>query len=347
MAITSVGNADGSQITNFGSQGPSGSVLGAIWYNPATGGMEIQGNNGWEPYTQANGAPSPSGGGGGGGYVAPDPFAKWGGRAHYDNLISNNQAQERAILNSANESAANAQSTQNKAITQWLDSYRSGQKAIDNQAINNELAKMNGTASVQGMVSRGLKSAGSLLANRNAGDSSAVQGFGDAYRQLGQRELANVGNQYETKNRDIGLAQEDLVNQANTYKKTYEIDKQTLANQIMQEAGQSLAALDAQIANQDLPGRIAIEQRKNEVKGGALAKLSELDGMLYGGIDSTKPSNFDARRTEATKLQQAGTDLGANAFTFTDQAPIGFQQGQQPAGSSLPLFTLPRGRKVA
>lgn len=342
MAITSVGNSDGSQ-TSAVPQYQEGAVLGAIYLNPNTGQMELQGQGGWEPYTQDNGAPSP---GYGGGYQAPDPYAKWGGAGRYNSLIQNNQNQENAIYGSANEAAQSARIAQEKGITSYLDSYRSGQKAIDTKGANNELARLNGITGVQGMVSRGIRSSGTMLANKNAGDSSAVAGIANAYGGIGQRQLANVGNQYELGNKDIALAQENLAQQGATYKRNYELDKQAVSNDIVREAGQSLSALDAQIVNQDLPGRIAIEQRKQEVKARAIAKLSELDQTLYSGIDNTKATSVEQRRTEAQGLRSAGTDLGTGAFQFTDQAPMTFS-GESPSGGNLPLFTIPRGRRQA
>lgn len=315
-----------------------------------SGGLTIDQGQDAQAVAPLIGDPSPSGGGGGGGstggstYVAPDPYAQWGGEAKYNQLVSGFNNQKSNIFDTAYEAADAGASGLKTSILDFIDMYKSGQSKIDLAGVNNELAKRQGVAGVRGMVGRGIRSGGVVLANKNASDSSAAGAIARAYADIGGREMRGIGNQYETGNREIGLQQQDLEAQGNRFARNYEQEKVDTVNAITTEARNKLAALDAEMLDAELPDRIAINQEKAKIKAEALERLSKYDQLLRDKRSAIKAITPEERARQALEAQNAGRDLGEGAFDFTEQVPAQFQGGG-PFASDLPIFTRPRTRQ--
>lgn len=267
-----------------------------------------------------------------------DPYAKYGGQDKYNSLVDGFNKQKSNIFGTADDAADQGARNLKGSILDFLDMYRSGQSKIDQAGVNNFLAKRQGQASILGMVGRGIRSGGVMLANKNAGDSSAAEALAQAYGDIGGREMRGVGNQFELGQRDIGLQQEDLGRQVDNYTRDYEDEKIGTVNAITAEARNQLAALDADMLNADLPDRIAIEQEKAKVKASALEKLSKYDSYLKTERGKVKAITPEEQARQAAVLQNAGTDLGEGAFNFSTEVPTQFS-GSGPFASQLPIFT--------
>lgn len=276
--------------------------------------------------------------GGGGGGSTPDPYAAWGGQAAYNSLVSGFDTQKQNVFNSAGDAANTAGNKLNLSILDFLDSAKQGQKNVDLKGSQNELAKQQGMAGILGMVGRGIRSGGVMLANKNAGDSSAAGALARAYGQLGRQQAANVGNQYELGNMNVGNLQDQQNVQMQSGVRNLQGSKMDIVNNIVNDARNQFAALDAQIANANLPQRIAIDQEKEKVRQSTLQALQQYDSELNNGVGAIHASSPDERRAQAAQMASAGTDLGKDAFSYTDQAPAEFQNSG-PFASSLPLFS--------
>lgn len=281
-----------------------------------------------------------------GGYVAPpDPYAAWGGRAAYDAKVNNYESQHQGILGSANSQVDIYGNQYQRGILDFVDNQRLAQGAIDTKASRNELAKMQGVQGVLGSVGRGIKSSGVMLANRNAGDSSAAQALANAYGDQGRRQLSGIGNQYEMGNQDIQAAQDAYAIQQASGLRQIQGSKDDFVNKLALDTRNSLADLDARIAGESLPNRIAYEQEKEAVKAQALQKLQAYDAQLQSGVQGIRATDADQRRARAAELMNAGTNLGSDAFNYTTETPTQFQ-GTGPFSSELPLFSLARGKRI-
>ncbi len=284
-----------------------------------------------------------SGGTGGtGGAGAADPYAQFGGQAKYNALVSGFNNQKQGIYNSASGAAGATGDQLGRSILDFLDSQRVGQQGIDNQAAKNELAKIQGTNGVLGMVGRGIKSGGVMLAGKNAGSSSAAQGIANAYGEQGRRQLSSIGNQYELGNQDVQQAQDAFGVQQASGVRAIQGSKNDAINNIVNAAQDKFYALDGQMANASLPDRIAIEQEKQSVRNQVMQQLQGFDSQLQQGVQGIRATSADDRRAKGQQLAQAGTQLGADAFNYTDETPLDLQ-GTGPSASPLPLYTL--GRK--
>jgi hypothetical protein len=286
---------------------------------------------------------SPAGGSSGqqdqGGYGgASDPYAAWGGQAAYDNLTSGFNTQKQNIYGTARESAQGAARGYQGSILDYLDSLRSGQQAIDEHGVQNELARKQGTTSILDMVGRGIRQGGTMLAGKNATDSSAAEGIARAYGDIGRRQLSGVGNQYELANRDLGLEQSSFDTQRAAGARHLDENKVQAVNGIVTDARNRLASLDAAMADANVPTRIQLEQEKEAIKQETLGILSQYDQQLAQGSAGVNPTSTEDRRRTAADLATRGV-AASNPFDFTAQAPAQFQN-TGPFASELPLFSL-------
>lgn len=272
-----------------------------------------------------------------------DPFERYGGKARYDSLTSGFDTQKSNIYGTSREAAENAALGRQGSILDFLQSLRSGQRSIDERGVQNELARKQGTSSVLDMVGRGIRSGGTMLAGRNATDSSAAEGVSRAYGDIGRRELSKVGNQYEVENRNIDLAQQDFETNRQAGMRKFDEGKVQTVNSIVTDARNKLAQLDAAMVEADVPTRVAIEQEKNAIKQEALGILSRYDQQLSEGAAGVQATGIDERRRTAADLANRGV-AAANPFDFTASTPAQFA-GTGPFASELPLF-LRRSRET-
>ena len=286
------------------------------WLNGGDGG-QVQGTQTTEP--------------------APDPYAQWGGQSSYNNLVSGFDTQKQNIYGTSNDAANNAAVSRHSGILDFLDSLRGGQRTVDERGVQNELGKKQGFNSIMDMVGQGIRSGGVMLANKNAGDSSAAEGIARAYGKIGQRELGKVGNQYENENRQIGLAQSDLNQQRSTGLRKFDEGKVQTVNNIVMDARNQLAQLDAAMAQADMPTRIQIEQEKERIRGDVMNILSQYDNELSQGAQGVNPTSVDDRRRTAFGLANAGV-AASNPFDFSTETPSQFQN-TGPFSSELPIFS--------
>lgn len=276
--------------------------------------------------------------------VYVDPYAQWGGRAAYDSMVSGFNAQKDNIYGTARDAVGNAAIGLNSSILDLVQALKSGQRDIDNKAVQTELAKKQGTTGVLGMVGRGIKSGGVMLGNKNAASSSGAEAIARAYGDIGRRELSSVGNQYAQGMDQVQQAQVGLDEQRATGVRKYGENKAMVVNNIVSEARNKLAALDGQIAGASLPNRINIEQEKEAIKAQALQALQQYDQQLSTGVAGVQATTADARRAEGARLANAGT-APANAFDFTSQVPAELQN-TGPFASSLPIFLANRSKRT-
>lgn len=285
-------------------------------------------------------APTPS---------STDPYAQYGGQSRYNSLVSGFNNQKQALFDSSAAAGQQAGRDYNQGILQLVDTLKAGQTNIDRQATQNELSRMQGTRDVNASVGQGIRSGGVMLANRNAGDSSAAGALAAAYGQLGRQQLSQVGNQYEQGQNGINNSQVDLGLQQSAGVRDLGFSKEKLVNGIVTGAENSLAALDAAMANASLPDRINIQQEKERIRQETLGQLGQFDTLLQQGnsqgVYGMAPQSQDQRMAKANELANAGT-APDTAFNYTTQAPAQFQ-GTGPFASELPIFTFGRSRRTA
>lgn len=273
-----------------------------------------------------------------------DPYASYGGTAAYNAKVNALNAEEDTTMSTANKALGNFGSEYGSSILNWLSNQTTGQKSIDTQAQKNQLAKMQGVNGILAMVGQGIQSGGVTLANRNAGDSSGAEAIARAYGQLGNQQMANVGNQYQLGQTDVQNSQDTFTAQQQLGLKNLEFEKQKGINNIVMSTNEKLAAIQADRAAASLPQRLQLDQAEQQIRSQAVQALQQYDQQLSGGVSAIKPMGADQVRAGAATMASAGYDLGNNAFNYTTEAPAQFQN-TGPSPSALPVYSNQYGKK--
>lgn len=273
-----------------------------------------------------------------------DPYARWGGRAAYDSEINKFNTQKAGILDSAGAAGSAGASAMREGIYDFSQNYARAMGGINDKAVTADLAKMTGGRDILGMVGRGIKSSGTMLANKNASNSSAGAAIAEAYGDIGQREMNKVGNAYAEDQREIVSAQDQLALDAAAYQAKIGRQKEDTLAKIVNESKVQLAALDAAMAGASMPQRIQIAQEMEAVKQRATGELSKYDSLLQQELGKSKRISSQDQQAQAAERSTAGYDLGEGAYDYSTQAPVQFQN-TGPYSSNLPLFTFPRNSR--
>lgn len=272
-----------------------------------------------------------------------DPYAQWGGQTAYNNLLSGYNTQEQNIYGSAKDNISNYGIGYKNNILDFIEGLKTQQRTIDNRGKQAELAKMQGTSGIRDMVGRGIRSGQTMLSNRNASNSSASEAIARAYGDIGNRQLADVGQQYGQEQNAIGELQQQFGTMRASGLRKFDTEKQQTINSVVLDARNKLAALESEMQEASLPEQINIEAARERVRSEALAQLQGLDQQLATDSAAVNPMDIATRRAQAAGLAAEGTPV-ENPFSFTSQLPIQLQGTGAPAGN-LPLFTIPRSRE--
>lgn len=328
--ITSVGNAPlgvgGGTVPSAGygfQPAVSGNGTVAIWGpNPAP---KVQGMS-----TTAPAAPT-------GGGTATDGGANLSANHDLFNTSLN------TILGAENNVGNTKAGDTRTSIMQYLDSLKAQQNALDNSTVQNYLAKQQGTQGVNEAVGRGIRSGGVILANKNAGNSSAAQAIADAYGQIGRQQLAGVGGQFAQSQNANDQAEQALMTDAASHIRDYPQTQTDIVNGIVNDAAQQLGSLNQTMTYLQAPDRVDVESKKQQVMNDTLSKLQGLDQLLSNGVSANKPIDSLAAQQKAAQLYSQGVAPAAGAYDLT-ASPTPTFQNSGPAPSQLPIFTSPNNK---
>lgn len=316
-----------------------------IYLQPAAGGDVL--NNPNTHITVPSSSSSGSGGGGGGStpQPAPDPWAStpWGSQAAYNSAVADYNSLKGSTFNSITDAITQGGQGFNSALLDYIDSRKIQQNKVNADKVQNELSREQGMQGILDMVGNGIRSGGVILANDNAGSSSAGEALARAYGVLGRQEASKVGNQFAQGENNINTEQGNIVLADTTEKRHAEENKTNIINQIVNSARSQLAALNQDAQYASLPDRVNIENKIAEIKQNALDALAKFDGVLSGGISGQAPISAADTRSKAQALLTAGT-APENSFNYTTDIPAELQGSGQFA-SSLPIFVAPSSRK--
>lgn len=291
---------------------------------------------------------APAAGGGGGGTApaaAPvwvDPYAGtvFGSTAGYQKAVGDYNATKDSTMNSITDAIGAGGGKYNSSILDYLDQRKMQRNAIDSDAVQNELSREQGMQGILDMVGNGVRSSGTILANKNAGSSSAGEAIAHAYGTLGRQQATGVGNQFAQGQDKIATEENNLTLADATQTRHAGEDKTNTINDIVNSARSQLAALNQAAQYASLPDRVDIEGKIAEIKQQAMDALTKYDGVLSGGISGQVAMDPNGVRAKANGLLTAGT-APEHSFDFTTQFPAQFQDTGQFA-SNLPIFIAPK-----
>lgn len=245
------------------------------------------------------------------------------------------------IYDSARSGAAGFVGSQRNNILDFIDSLKQKQTGIDRTRIKSELGKRRASQGIMGMVGRGIQSGGVMLSNRNASDSSAAGAIARAYQELGNRQQAEVNNQYAIEQQDINVDQQGLDTQRQSGMRRFGSEKDATVNSIVEQARSAFATLNEAAIGAGITERIAIEQEKETIRQQALSQLAELDSTL-SGANNVQAMGRSGILSETDKLARLGQGE-ASQYSFTTDAPTALQSGASIG--QLPIYTNRRNRE--
>jgi hypothetical protein len=281
----------------------------------------------------------PSGGGG----AAVDPYAAWGGAANFNAYMDQYNSGLDNVGQGANEAFGSLNSSLQGNAADILNKFQTGIQGINTARANNELSRQNGIQDIIGYVRNGLKQGYSRLAQGNALDSSAAGALGQLYSQSGANKSRSVNNQSAIQGNTIDQNLNQLNSQrdldVNSFRRTRDQQVAAIGSSIRAQ----LAALDNQAAGLNLPGRIDINARKQQLIDQGNAQVAGVDSWLQGQLGGVNPEGQDQILADANKLRLLGT---GTPTPFDTGGPIQQTPVSGPAIDQLPIFTS-RKRQLA
>jgi hypothetical protein len=250
-----------------------------------------------------------------------------------------------STFSSINDAVGSGARGYTSSIQDYLDSRKQQQNTVNNDAVQNELSREQGMQGITDMVGNGIKSGGVILANDNAGSSSAGEALARAYGIQGRQQASSVGNQFAQGQNKVNTEENNITAADTTEQRHVGEDKTNTINSIVNSTRSQLASLNQSAAYASIPDRVDIEAKIAEVKQQALDALSAYDGQLSSGVTANAPQDAGSVRASATNLLTAGT-APENSFDYTTDVPAQLQGSGQFA-SSLPIFISPNARKTA
>lgn len=270
-------------------------------------------------------------------YTAPvDPYAKWGGKAGYDGMQAGWDQTLGSINNQADFDTRSYASKYGLSINELVNQGQVGQSAIDTSRINNFANQQLGQKQVNNMVGSGIQSGGVLLANRNAGDSSATEAIAKAYGVLGNREMMNINNQFEAGQRDINQAQVEFDAQQALGLNRLKVESADEADRIVTQARDDIAALRAEQQKVDFPTQVDIEAEIAAIQGRTIASLKVLDNRLVTEMGAIKGIDNTTAQSKAMSNINAG-NVPQNQFNYNTSPEVKMPGASPP--STLPIYT--------
>lgn len=242
------------------------------------------------------------------------------------------------ILNSSTEAARNTGLGIDTTLRNYLNSQMDSQDVLNNQAIQAEMAKKTGNSDILKAVGQGIEGANRMLANNNAGSSSAAEELVKIYNKIGAEKFTKLLNDYGLKMNEITTGRTKLKRNIDTYKQDFINNKEQVINGIVSSAAEQLNALNNALVGASLSDRVDIEAEKAKVKAAAQTELAKYDQQLNSIISEINAAETSdtQNRTKAQELLSLGQS-STSPFNYTTEIPTNWV-GQAPAGSSLPIY---------
>lgn len=297
-----------------GARSPSdGSYWGA---QPATT------NEGW--VLGANGGynyVAPSGGGetapvsdGSGGYVAPDPYARWGGQTAFNNLRAGFDTSEANQTGAARTSLNDVGNTYDARTNTFINEITGGQDQLNRGFAGNELNLRRSMQNIVRGIQAGIRSGGVALAGVNASDSGASDALARAYARSGNQQSGEARGQAAEGFEELQRQQGSLNSKRNQGEQDLGTWRDTETGRVRQDFGGKIDALAAQASAQgmgDVIERSVVDTVLNE----ALGRLAQIDQRRQSALGGVRQWSPDEIMKEAIRLDELGA--AGNAFSTT------------------------------
>ena len=296
-----------------GARSPSdGSYWGA--QGPVADNWVAGANGGYNYVAPAGGGGAAPSGDGGGGYVAPDPYARWGGQAAFNNLRGGFDTSEANRTGEARTSLRDVGNTYDSKNNAFISDITGGQDTLNRGFSGNELNLRRSMQNIVRGIQAGIRSGGVALAGVNASDSGAADAMARAYARSGNQQTGEARGQAAEVFEDLQRQQGSL----NTKRTQGEADlgtwRDTETGRVRSDFGGKIDALAQQASAQgmgDVIERSVVDTVLNE----ALGRLAQIDQRRQSSLSGVRQWSPDEIMKEAIRLDELGQ--AGNAFATT------------------------------
>lgn len=289
------------------------------------GGGDRQATGGWvSPQwssSEVAGAPAPSSApaptsstAGGGGYVAPDPYARWGGEAQYNAQRDNYSTSARNQRSGAQTQLRDVGNTYDDRTNSYVDDITGGQGDLNRGFSGNELNLRRSMQNIVRSIQSGVRSGGVALAGVNASDSGASDAMARAYAKSGNQQSGEARGQAGEKFEDLQRQQGSLEQKRRRGAESLDRWGDTETGRVRSDFGGKIDALSAD-AEANGFGGVVDKSVVDQVLGEALARLSGIDQSRNSRLAGVKQWTPDQIMKEAIRLDELG--VAGNTFNTT------------------------------
>jgi hypothetical protein len=327
-----------------------------VGYGVSTGGVQV-GTGIAQPTTQVQPAGSipasgyytyppatqDTGGGGGGGttpintgpsaaeIAAAAALAQ--ARTQRDAALSGIQTKESQGYSDINDSFYNQ-------VNPFINDLTDSQTSINQGRENALYSRSTSIRDLVDSIRQGINSGQVMLANNNAGSSSAAEAIAKAYSRIGSKGSSQINGQFAQDNRTLDTNQSSLDRKRDEGVRQYHDYVSTQADKIATDTQIQLDSLNADAQYAGL-SPIDVATLKNQIISAGQAKLAGLDSYLNSKVGAITAENSDQASAQAEKLIQAGSAAPSKEYSFGMASPswsgAGAAQTYSPT-SVLPLF---------
>ena len=264
-------------------------------------------------------------------YVAPDPYARWGGRANYDALLNSFGVTQGGYQSGAETTLGDIRNEYDTRTRNFLNSIEDTQGEIDRGGAFNQLNLRRSMQNIIRGLQTGLRSGGVALAGMNASNSGAADAMARAYARVGNQQAGEAQGEFNIEAEDLQRQQGQLNRSKTEGISDLDLWQDTETGRVRSDFGNKLQVLKTQADAQGLGGEVNVGL-VDQVLNDALAKLAVIDSQRQQRLAGIKPMTPQEVMAEAIRLDE----LGVAGNTFQVAGPNVNYGGQSIAGAPLP-----------
>lgn len=289
--------------------------------------------------SQVKGSVDVGGGSGSGtGYVAPDPYARWGGVANYNAARQGLDTSQTNLRTGAETSLRDVGNEYDTKTNRFVNEITDSQAGINKGLASNQLNLRTTMGDIVRGIQQGIRSGNVALAGMNAMDSGAADAMARAYATVGNTQTGEArgeaGRQFEELQ-----AQQGQLNRTRNEGLT-ELDRwgDTETDRVRGDFSGKLSSLAADAASKGIAG-FGDQSLVSQVLDAALSRLAAIDQSRDSRLSGVRQNTADEVMKEAIRLENMGQTGTAFSVTGPD---VNYGGGTPMAGApigELPLYT--------
>lgn len=267
-------------------------------------------------------------------YVAPDPYARWGGEAAYNALRNQFGQTQSGYRSGAETSLRDVKNEYGQKTRNFLNEIEDTQGEINRGGSTNALNLRTSMANIIRGIQQGIRSGGVALAGMNAMDSGASPALARAYAQVGNEQTGEARGQAAEVTEDLRRQQGLLNRKEREGVSDLDTWRGTETGRVRSDFTNKLQNLEARTRAEGIDDIVKMSL-VDQVLDNAISQLAAIDKNRSQRLASINPWDADKIMQDAIRREQAGET--GEAFSVSDP-------GVNYGGDGAPLEGAPIGQ---